>query len=150
MFVTDSPGTLDFAFASGTGSAADSGFGNLDTAIASGANSLADGGAGNFDTAIANGANSFADAVIGGVSAAAADNTEGFTVRHRPATEQRCTHVRDQTPRRATVMPTPQRSTITMTLSRSASWTHPPGERWRAPGRPTRYLTVGKSGLDTS
>ncbi len=59
---TDSPGTFDFASASGAGSAADSGFGNLDDAFASGTNSLADAGAGNVDTAIANGANSFANA----------------------------------------------------------------------------------------
>jgi hypothetical protein len=58
----DSPGTLDFAFASGTGSSADSGFGQFDNAMASGTNSLSDAGAGNFDTAIANGVNSFANA----------------------------------------------------------------------------------------
>jgi hypothetical protein len=58
----DSPGTLDFAYASGSHSAADSGFGQFDDAMATGTNSLSDAGAGNFDTAIANGTNSFANA----------------------------------------------------------------------------------------
>jgi hypothetical protein len=59
---SDSPGTLDFAFASGTHSSADSGFGQFDDAMATGDTSVSDAGAGNFDTAIANGANSFANA----------------------------------------------------------------------------------------
>jgi hypothetical protein len=70
----DSPGTLDFAMASGTGSAADSGFGQFDDAMARGTNSLSDAGAGNFDTAIANGTGSFAEAA--GVSPAALGNSD--------------------------------------------------------------------------